>query len=87
VEIQWTDEDPTTGETRFVKVERFARTWQFAVRAKRRENWQRISPTREMYEILLDSMERRYQRREGIDDDEIAAVKKIIAGWKDTPTL
>jgi hypothetical protein len=86
VEIQWTDDDPVTGEKRFVKVERFAKAWHFSARAKRRENWQRIAPTRDLYEILLDSMERRYQRREGIDETEVAAVKKLIAQWKDAPS-
>ncbi|MFO0936913.1 MAG: hypothetical protein U0798_10410 [Gemmataceae bacterium] len=80
MDIQWTDNDPETGERRFVSAEKFARTWQFHVRFRRREDWKRIEPpTREMWETLLDAMERRYQRREGIDDADLAAVRKIVS--------
>ena len=63
MDIQWTDSDPETGERRFVTAEKFARGWRFKTRAKRREDWQRVeTPTRDMWETLLDAMERRYQQ-------------------------
>jgi len=80
VDIQWTDTDPMTGEKRFVSVERFAGVWTFHVRAKRREEWG--SPavvTRDMWETLLDAIERRYQRREGVTDVDLAYVRKELA--------
>jgi hypothetical protein len=82
VEIQWTDADPDTGEKRFVKAERFARAWSFRVRARRRENW--AAPprvTREMWETLLDALQRRYQRREGVTDADLRAVRAVVAGF------
>jgi hypothetical protein len=33
-----------------------------------------------MWETLLDAMERRYRRREGVSDEDLAAVRKILAG-------
>lgn len=86
VDIQWTDNDPDTGEKRFVCVERFARKWQFMARFKRRENWDKnVRVTKEMWETLYDAMQRRYQRREGIEETELVLVKKIITDWKETP--
>jgi|GEM_PF-261102 len=79
VEIQWTDTDPTTGEKRFVNVDRFARKWRFRVRLRRRENWmlpERISL--EMWETLLDGLERRYPRREGVTERDLIEVRAII---------
>ena len=83
MEIDWTDTDPGTGERRFVRAEKFARRWQFMVRARRRTEWDRtVVPTRDMWETLLDAMERRYRRREGVTDEDLAAVRKILAGMK-----
>ena len=36
---------------------------------------------------LLDRLERRYRRREGVSDEDIAAVQKVLAGLKDPPGL
>lgn len=88
VEIQWTDADPATGDKRFVRVARFAGNWVFEVRFRRREDW--IAPpavTRDMWETLLDALERRYQRREGVTDADLAAVRKRIAAIKPPPTV
>lgn len=87
VEVQWTDYNPDSGEKRFVYAERFAGMWTFYVRARRRENWAppaRI--TREMWETLLDALERRYRRREGVTDADLAAVRKVIAGMPEQLT-
>jgi hypothetical protein len=86
VEVQWTDQDPETGEKRFVRVERFATRWQFWVRFRRREDWvvtQNI--TRAMWEELLDALERRYTRREGVSEADLASVKKILMLLRDKP--
>ena len=87
MDIQWTDEDPDTGDKRFVSAERFAREWKFFIRFRRRENWQPIHPTKLMWEELLDGMERRLSRREGIEEFEIKDVKKILANWKEVPSV
>ncbi len=87
VEVQWTDTDPATGERRFVAVEKFARQWRFKVRFKRRENWSRpVAVTREMWETLLDALERRARRREATEED-VASVRKVVAGWKVPPAF
>jgi hypothetical protein len=84
VEVQWTDTDPDTGERRFVRVERFARVWQFRVRFRRRENWTTPARvTRDMWEELLDALERRYQRREGVSEADVRAVRQIISVMSD----
>jgi hypothetical protein len=86
-DIQWTDTDPATGERRFVAAEKFAKQWRFKVRFKRREDWSRdVAVTRAMWETLLDALERRYRRREATEED-VAAVRKILAGWKEAPGL
>ena len=88
VEVQWTDTDPETGEKRFVYVERFAGKWTFKVRFRRRENWAvPAHVTRDMWETLLEALERRYTRREGITDLDLKAVKKIIGEHKDPPSF
>jgi hypothetical protein len=88
VEVQWTDTDPDTGERRFVAAEKFARKWSFKVRHKRREDWsRRIRLTREVWETLLESLERRYRRREGVKEEDLVDVRKILAEWVDPPTV
>jgi hypothetical protein len=86
MDIEWTDTDPETGEKRYVCAEKFARQWRFKVRFKRRTEWDRsVVPTRGMWETLLDAMERRYRRREGVSDEDLAAVRKVIAGLPEEP--
>jgi hypothetical protein len=88
VEVQWTDTDPDTGERRFVRVERFARNWHFHVRFRRRENWLRPARvTREMWETLLDALERRHRRREGVTEDDLQAVRQVLAEYREPPTV
>ena len=88
VEVQWTDEDPTTAEKRFVRVTRFAGVWEFRVRFRRRENWIALARvSRDMWETLLESLERRYFRREGVSDEDLKAVRMIIRNHKDAPTI
>jgi hypothetical protein len=84
--IEWTDTDPSTGERRFVCAEKFARRWRFKVRFKRRTDWDpTMTPTRDTWETLLDALERRYRRREGVSDEDIESVRKVLADFKDTP--
>lgn len=79
MEIKWTDDDDETGERRFIKADRFAGFWKFHVRIKRRGEWVRLHPTIEMWKEVLDSMERRYRRREGVTEDDLKQVRRIIA--------
>ena len=37
-----------------------------------------VTVTRDMWETLLDALERRYRRREGVSDQDIADVKKVL---------
>ena len=84
--IDWTDTDPETGDKRFVCAEKFARKWRFLVRFRRRTDWEDApAVTRDMWETLLDALERRYRRREGVTDEDLAAVRKVIAGLKPAP--
>ncbi len=81
-DVQWIDTDPATGERRYVSAEKFARKWQFKVRFKRRENWtKQVTLTKAMWEELLDAIERRYQRREGVSDEDLADVRRIVKEW------
>jgi hypothetical protein len=87
VEIQWTDADPETGAKRFVSVERFAGKWEFHVRFKRRENWATPAVvTRDMWETLLDAVERRVPRREGVTLEDVKTLRRILAALKEPPT-
>lgn len=86
MEIEWTDTDPETGQRRFVRARKFARVWQFAVRFRRRTEWQpALRVTREMWETLLDALERRYVRREGVSDEDLSAVRRILAALRPPP--
>jgi hypothetical protein len=79
MEIKWTDSDPLTGERRFVRAERFAREWRFTYRTQRRGVWAPgPPPTRPMWEHVLDALERRYRRREGVTDADLAQVRRIL---------
>lgn len=82
--IEWTDTDPATGEKRYVCAEKFSRQWRFKIRFKRRTNWDRdVAVTRDMWETLLDALERRYRRREGVSDEDLADVRRVIGGLND----
>jgi len=79
MEIKWTDTDPETGERRYLKADRFAGFWKFQYRSKRRDIWKRLMPTLDMWETVLDGLERRYQRREGVNEEDIQQVQRIMA--------
>ena len=82
MQIEWTDEDPVTGAKRYVQAERFARKWAFRVRTRRRDTtWEPPAVvTRAMWETLLDALERRYPRREGVTDADLKEVRAVLAG-------
>jgi hypothetical protein len=86
VTIEWTDTDPVTGAKRFVQAEKFARKWRFRVRFRRRTDWEDAPQvTRDMWETLLDALERRYPRREGVTDEDLNQVRATLAVWKPPP--
>ncbi len=86
MEIEWTDADPVSGERRYVRASKFARNWQFHVRFRRRTNWEPApSVSRDMWETLLDALERRYPRREGVSEEDLAAVRKILSRLRPPP--
>lgn len=83
IEIKWTDTDPETGKRRFLSADRFAGEWTFRWKLQRRGEWTRgLEPTPAMWGHVLDSLQRRYRRREGVSDEDIEQVERII---KDLP--
>ena len=79
IEIKWTDTDPKTGQRRFLCADRFARVWRFRWKLQRRGEWTRgLEPTLEMWEHALDSLKRRYRRREGVSDEDVDQVERIV---------
>ena len=79
IEIKWTDEDPETGQKRFVSAEKFAGEWTFKWKLQRRGEWTPgLDLTRDIWEYILDCLERRYRRREGVSDEDIDEVKKLL---------
>jgi len=80
VEIKWTDIDPETGLRRYLCADKFAGQWRFKWRPQRRGDWTRgMKPTLAMWEHVLDSLHRRYRRREGVSDEDVEQVTKIVA--------
>lgn len=80
LEIKWTDTDPETGQRRFLCAEKFAKEWRFRWKLQRRGPWTRwLEPTLAMWEHVLDSLKRRYRRREGVSDGDLAQVEAIVA--------
>jgi hypothetical protein len=79
IEIKWTDTDPATGQRRYLCVHKFAGQWWFKWKLQRRGDWTKgLEPTLEMWEHVFDSLQRRYRRREGVSDEDLAQVGKIV---------
>jgi hypothetical protein len=79
MEIKWHDIDPELEKKRYLCAERFAGVWSFRWKLQKRGNWTRgLEPTREMWEHVLDSLQRRYRRREGVSEADIAQVEQIL---------
>jgi hypothetical protein len=83
IEIKWHDQHPDTGERRFLRAVKYAREWAFYYRMQRRDvRWLRLEPTRAMWEHVLDGLQRRYRRREGVDDDDVEQVERLLREWR-----
>ncbi len=79
IEIKWTDTDPETGQRRFLCAERFAGVWRFKWKLQRRGEWTRgLEPTPAMWDHVLDSLQRRYRRREGVSDEDVEQVERVV---------
>lgn len=79
MEIQWHDVDPETGKRRYLRAERFAGVWTFKSKLQRRGEWTKnVPPTRAFWEHVRETLERRYWRREGVEERDIAQVQKIL---------
>ena len=88
MQIKWTDEDPETGGRRFLCAERFAGVWRFKWKLRRRGEWTKgLAPTRAMWEHVLDALQRRYRRREGVTDEDIEQVERVLKEWKEPRDL
>jgi hypothetical protein len=83
VEIKWTDVDPSTGQRRFLSVHRFAGEWWFKWKLQRRGEWtDEPNPTLAMWEHVLERLQRRYRRREGVTDEDLTKVTRIVEGMR-----
>jgi len=79
IEIKWHDIDPETGQRRYLCADRFAKVWRFRWKLERRGPWNHdLTPTRAMWEHVLDGLHRRYRRREGVEEEDIRQVEKIL---------
>jgi len=79
IEIQWHDEDPATGERRFLCADKFAGVWSFKWRLRRRTDWTKgLQPTKAMWEHILESLQRRYRRRQGVSEADVTQVERIL---------
>jgi hypothetical protein len=84
MQVKWTDTDPETGQRRFLCAEKFGGVWRFKWKLVRRGDWnQGLQPTRAMWEHVCDSLKRRYRRREGVSDEDIEQVVKVLKEWKE----
>jgi hypothetical protein len=83
MEIKWKDTDPESGGRRFLRAVKFAGEWSFSYRLQRRDvRWRRLQPTRDMWEHVLESLRRRYRRREGVSDEDITQVERVLRDWR-----
>lgn len=87
MEIQWTEVDSENGGKLYYRAERHAGFWKFRVRTHRRGDSKRVQPTRDMWETVLENLERRYRRREGVDDEDLEQVRGILTELKDAPAV
>ncbi len=88
IQIKWTDEDPETGQRRFLRADKFAGEWSFRWKLQRRGDWTKgLVPTRAMWEHILDSLQRRYRRREGVSEEDIAQVERVLKNWREPEGL
>jgi hypothetical protein len=84
IEIKWTDSHPETGQRRFLRALKWAGEWSFAYRLQKRDvSWRRLTPTRAMWEHVLDSLRRRLQRREGVSDEDVKEVERLLRQWRE----
>jgi hypothetical protein len=87
-EIKWTDTDPEGGGRRYLRAAKFAKQWHFSYRLTRRDvRWLPLEPTKPMWEHVLDSLQRRYRRREGVSDEDVAQVQRVLREWKERPMI
>ena len=87
MDVQWTGADPATGEKRYFRAERFGGRWRFRVRLQRRTEWADFAPTRAHWEVVRETLDRRYRRRDGVDDADRAEVRRVLAEWREPPAV
>jgi hypothetical protein len=88
MEIKWTDDQGPEGQRRYLCAERFAGVWSFKWKLQRRGEWTKgLQPTRVMWEHVLDSLQRRYWRREGVSDEDVEQVERVLRDWKEPRVL
>jgi len=86
IEIKWDDVDPRTGGRRYLRATRFARVWEFSYRLRRRDvSWRQLTPTRDMWQHVHESLQKRCQRREGVSEEDVKEVASVLANWKVPP--
>jgi hypothetical protein len=51
---------------------------------QRRGDWTRgLEATKATWEHVLDALKRRYRRREGVSDEDVTQVERILKDWKE----
>ena len=40
-----------------------------------------------MWEYVLDSLKRRYRRREGVSEEDITQVERLLRDWREPPSI
>ena len=66
----------------FPQRRRFAGVWSFKWKLQRRGDWTKgLQPTKAMWEHVLDALQRRYRRREGVSEEDITQVERILKTW------
>ena len=87
MEVTVFDTDPETGQKRQITAERFGGRWTFKHKVGRRgETRPGPEPTRAVWEAILETMESRCQRRQGVSSQDVDSVKRLLAAFQDAPT-
>lgn len=87
MELKWTENDSETGERRHYEAQRHGRSWRFRAKIGRRGENSPIEPTRDHWESVLEIMLRKYQRRDGVDETDLAEVERILEQLPDKPAF
>jgi len=79
LEIKWTDTDPERDSDASCAPSASRAHGASAGNCSGAGEWTRgLEPTLAMWEHVLDSLKRRYRRREGVSDEDVDQVERIV---------